>query len=233
MRIDKRVTIKDSTKEFLLERDGYTIQCGLGSEKIKDIYRLRAQVFYQELNWVPPTEFETDNYDRNAVYVTVYEKEVLLGVLRILGADTDWMLQKEFHLLAPKDMNKHKNNSGCEVTRLAVRKICRSTKIGEGLSVADALYQGLFTYCMLNNCRHVYMVVSTIVLRALRLSGLPCREMASPIRMSDGVLAVAACLDWNLFVEQNSLHRPQLLANYIDTLKQVQTNQAEQLEQVV
>lgn len=216
--------VSHTGRDLTISGNDYSILAG-HQEKNEDIYRLRAKVFFQELNWVPSTSREIDAYDQYAVHISVYSQQQLVGVLRILDSGLPWMLQNEFHRLAPSDLEKRKNSSSCEVTRLAVRKSERKTRFQNGSTISDLLYQGLFTYCMLNDLRRVYMVVSTAVLRALRFSGLPCREVSSPVSMPDGVVAVSACLDWSEFVEGNMNKKPGLVAGYMSALKQAQLYQ--------
>ncbi|MDH5325266.1 MAG: GNAT family N-acetyltransferase [Gammaproteobacteria bacterium] len=211
-------------RDYTYTGSEYTVKCGLMREHWDDIFRLRARVFFEELNWVPPTKRERDSYDQFAAYVAAYEKDYLLGTLRIIGPDQPWMLQNEFSMLLPEAATKLKQNNCCEVTRLAVDKIHRASRFTDGWSIADVLYQGLFSCCMLNNYRYVYMVVSVSVLRALRLSGLPCERIAAPQRMADGVWAVAACLDWQTFMVQVSQKSPRMLNAYMDMFKQLRTD---------
>ena len=217
----------DTGRDVSISSTDYSIYCGLLADRHDDIFKLRAKVFSEELNWVPSTSREKDPYDQYASHVSVYSGQQLQGVLRILGCDLPWMIQKEFQNLAALDIYRRIGAASCEVTRLAVRKSQRKHRFHNGSLVSDLLYQGLFAYCVLNDIRYVYMVVSTSVLRALRFSGLPCKQITEPVQMSDGVIAVSACLDWDEFVEVNLRSRPELAAAYMDTLKQAQLGHQE------
>ena len=72
----------------------------------------------------------------------------------------------------------------------------RGKRLGNGMRACDLLYKAAYVYCKANGIRYLYMVVSDIVLKHMRRSGLPCQEIGAPRRMPDGVLAAAVVLDW-------------------------------------
>ena len=225
MKLRNNSTIQGvEASHFIIEKSSYQIKCGPTQDELRAIFRLRAQVFCEELKWVGPMPLETDEYDNCASYIAINKTKHLMGTLRILDHTENWMLEKQFRGLAPDDLVAAKTQDSCEVTRLAVSKACRNIKFEKNASIADALYQGLFVYCISNNIRYVYMVVSTTILRVLRMSGLPCEPISKPQQMEDGVIAVSAKLDWNKFIEVNSLNHSTRLRAYFDALNKAQFN---------
>ncbi len=64
---------------------------------------------------------------------------------------------------------------------------------------------------------NVYMVVSNIFFRLLNLLGIPCIAVSSPVKMPDGVFALAAISSWTAFERHNEEKRPNLMAWFKDT----------------
>jgi N-acyl-L-homoserine lactone synthetase len=131
------------------------------------------------------------------------------------------MLENEFKMLLDNAATIIKTSNVCEVTRLTVSKAARRKRV-DGEKIADAIYQGLFIHCFLSGIRHVYMVVSVQVLRALRFSGLPCEAITRPKTMEDGVVAVVALLDWDKFRSLNEVKNPERRNEYIKLLGSVE-----------
>ena len=218
-------------KSFRVKKGRYLITNIFKAYEKAEFYKLRSEVFCRELNWVPEKHMETDAYDKNAHYIGVLDiyGGKLLGGLRLLDHESTWMLENEFNMLLNNGTKLMKTGNICEVTRLAVRKTARNTRV-DGEKIADAIYQGLFIHCFLSKIRHVYMVVSVQVLRALRMSGLPCEAITSPKIMEDGVAAVVALLDWDKFSSINAVKNPRRWNEYRRLLDSVEMEEPEVTE---
>lgn len=186
----------------------------------KDAYRLRHQVFVEELGWVPPQEdaMEIDNYDKDCVLVGLYARSELIACLRILLPYQKFMIEKEFKEIAGEH-KVEKTEDTIEVTRFCVsgrvRKCQVDTRYGK-FPVVMALEKAFYNWCRYNGMDTVYMVVSKNFLRLLNLLGMPCNSVAPPVKMPDGVTAVAAISSWTSFEDYNKKKRPNLLAWFQD-----------------
>jgi N-acyl-L-homoserine lactone synthetase len=105
------------------------------------------------------------------------------------------MLDSVFRRLAAPELVKKRSDTA-EASRLVVAKSSRVTRLPDGRRTCDLVYKGAYAYCVTNGVRHVYMVTSDVVLRHMLRTGLPCVALAAPVRMPDGVTAVAVKLDW-------------------------------------
>jgi N-acyl amino acid synthase of PEP-CTERM/exosortase system len=195
----------------------------------QEAYRLRYQVFAEELKWVPrdPNCLEVDDYDSNCVLVGLFANNQLIACLRILQSFQDFMLEKEFkEILGGVEIQKTRKT--IEVTRFCVKEEVRKsqviTKYGN-FPVIMALEKAFYNWCRCNGKDDVYMVVSKNFFRLLNLLGMPCKELAPAIKMPDGVIALAATSSWSAFEEYCKNKKPQLLAWFKDC---VQFNLAEE-----
>lgn len=209
-----------SFKKLVLNEKGYEVKCGLSHTDLESVYRLRARVFCNELGWVgsPHDEHETDVFDDSAIQVALFKGNDVIACLRIHPNTTDWMACTVFRDLPQIPSQPIKTVDACEVSRLALAPEFRRQKLPDGSEPIEALYRGLFAFCTLNQIRYVYMITSLPVLRALRHRGLPCEEISKRKTMEDGVIALAARLDWVQFFEVNRSRNPNRLNRFIATL---------------
>lgn len=170
-------------------------------------YRLRYQVFNEELGWVAEsrTRMEIDEYDENCILLGIFYDERLIGCLRIISSNQRFMIEKEFCFL----MGKHhicKTEDTIEVTRFCIaqdiRKYKVSTKYGT-YPIIMVLEKAFYNWCRMNDVDNVYMVVSKQFFRLLNLLGMPCTPIAEEQIMPDGVVAMAALSSWSAFEEYN------------------------------
>lgn len=223
MNTDANTTLRPSTlnQSYTLQHDDYLIKCGLTKLERESIYELRADVFCDELGWVPPqanaTEF--DEFDKTVIDISVYTDTTSIACLRLHPYWGGWMINTVFKSLLPADMENLKTPETCEVSRLAVRKEFRRHRFADNSEPVDALYRGLFSFCLLNHIRYVYMIVSKQVFRVLRHRGLPCQRIGAPKIMDDGVIALAARLDWVEFMQTNQQLNPQRFTRFFDALQ--------------
>ena len=190
-----------------------------GNEKMV-AYRLRHQVFAEELKWVPCNQngMEVDDYDSNCVLVGLFASDRLIACLRILLPSQKFMLEKEFkEILGEQKIVKSQNT--IEVTRFCIAKEVRksmvTTKYGD-FPIIMALEKAFYNWCRFNGMDNVYMVVSKRFFRLLNLLGMPCEALAPPVKMPDGVVALAAISSWTAFERKNEKKKPNLLAWFKD-----------------
>lgn len=202
---------------ILAQQAGFKTVCGLNADYMADYYRLRANVFRSELRWIgdPDDEMDIESYDSNAVhFFTLSPANKLIAALRILPTDQKWMMEECFNSLIPRDVDLHTMDA-CEISRLAIAKSWRNYYINNEFTVAEFLYKGVFQYCLAREIRLCNMVTTRALVCHLRKKGMPVKILAKH-RMTDGLLAIMAQLDWYAFINKNSRRFPHRLAWYLD-----------------
>lgn len=179
-------------------------------------YRLRHKIFAEELRWVDTNGkyLEVDGYDKSSVHFGVLYEDMLLSYLRLIVPGQTFMMEREFIDLVGNDHVIRKANDTCEVSRLCVSPLARSGKIPTNFGdhgVAMHLYKSVYQWCDRNMIRYLYLVVEKKVARMLAMAGFPCKVIGEPKVMPDGVVAVAAMMDWREFEAQNAWKRSSLL----------------------
>ena len=186
----------------------------------EEAYRLRHQVFAEELKWVPCNQngMEIDDYDSNCVLVGLFASDKLIACLRILLPFQKFMLEKEFkEILGGQEIKKTQET--IEVTRFCVAKEVRKSQVITeygNFPVIMALEKAFYNWCRFNGMDDVYMVVSKNFFRLLNLLGMPCKALAPAVKMPDGVVALAAISSWTAFERYNEEKKPNLLAWFKD-----------------
>jgi N-acyl-L-homoserine lactone synthetase len=185
--------------------------------EIEQAYRLRHEVFSKELTWVPAASDgrEVDAYDENAEHFGVFRNHKILSYLRLVMPSYRFMLEKEFSCLVSPGHEIRKSSDTCEVSRLCVSDVERGTKVESPVGkvgVSMLLYRSVYQWCIRYGVRHLYLVVEYRVYRLLSMLGFPCALVGEPTRMPDGVVAVAALMDWRRFEEINWSRRPELVS---------------------
>ena len=185
-------------------------------DEVEQSYRLRHEVFAKELGWVPLREdgLEVDAYDDHAEHFGVFSDFQLLSYLRVVRSGQMYMLEKEFSCLVSPDHEIRKDSETCEISRLCVHPYHRGAKVLTDIGLVGPslfLYRETYWWCREQGVRHLYLVVENRVFRLLKMTGFPCQPVGDAVRMPDGVVAVAALMDWREFEEVNARQRPQFL----------------------
>ncbi|AGF77637.1 N-acyl-L-homoserine lactone synthetase [Desulfocapsa sulfexigens DSM 10523] len=183
-------------------------------------FRLRYQVFAEELKWVSGNENkkEIDSYDSKCLQVGVFAKNRLIACLRIHFPTDRFMIENEFKEIIGNHKIQ-KTPQTIEVTRFCIandlRKSQVSTKYGM-FPIVMALEKAFYNWCRSNDKDTVYMVVSNHFFRLLNLLGMPCTAVAPAVTMPDGVVAIAAISTWTAFEKFTATKKPALLAWFQD-----------------
>lgn len=175
-------------------------------------FRLRHEVFCEELKWVPvfSDKMERDRYDDFSESIGVFnERSELVGNMRLIRVPRPFMIEKEFACMLPRGMKIRKTPDVAEVTRFCVRKDYRAGR--SNLSVPNFLYKGLYHWNLYNGIRYSWMVVDKRYYRLLRLTGLPTEAVGDFVAMPDGVKAAVCLLDWRKFEEKAKNKKPEFL----------------------
>jgi N-acyl amino acid synthase of PEP-CTERM/exosortase system len=199
-------------------------------------YGLRHRIFCEELCWVPRKDngLERDDYDRHAISLGLWDhRQQIRAYLRLIPAVGPFMLEKEFSAMVGKNHRIRKRPDTVEVSRLCVAPEARRDKLVASFGVANLsllLYKGVYQWCLHHSVRFLYLVVETKIYRLLRSQGFPCEAIGNPVRMQDGVSAMAALLDWNEFKERNREVRPDLFQWFVRNQSGPARHRLQQLE---
>jgi len=214
--IEKNFNNSISSFVFIREEGFIGKDMTTDSEKIQ-AYHLRHRVFCHELGWAPQRENarEMDEYDNRAIFLGVFdEKDRLLAFLRLIMPQTTFMLENEFSLLVGPEHKIRKEDDTVEVSRLCVDPEARGYRISGSFgsyNISMLLYKCVYHWCIRMNIRYLYLVVEKKIYRLLHLNGFPCKIIGKPKTMPDGVIALAAIMDWREFEIFNEIKRPKTL----------------------
>lgn len=182
-------------------------------EELLQAYRLRHQVFCENLGWVPPnpTGLEVDRYDSFATFVGLFSEEnTLVGLIRLLPASRPFMLETEFSDLVSPDHRIRKEADTVEISRLAIAP--SSKKLGLSSRYLSFLLKGLYQWTQANEIRYAYLEVEKRFWRVLQAMGFLSMPIGAVKNLPPaGASSMAALLDWELFREHNGVHRPEFL----------------------
>ncbi len=195
--------------ELIFQEEDFIVKTLSAPEEMEEAYRLRHDVFSEELRWVPPSPegLEKDTYDEFSHYIGVFSQSLeLVGHLRFTTTPNPFMVEKEFAVLMPEGSRINKAPDVFEVTRLCVRKDYRSTS---GANVSRMLYKSTFQWSISNEMRHSVIVVDYRCFRHLRLSGLTIDPIGEFKVMPDGVKAAVCNIDWHKFDKTARLKKPE------------------------
>jgi len=206
----------DTSKIYIREGNLHvkTIASKTDILKIQD---LRYRVFVQELGWVQQNSrmLETDDYDEKAIHFGVFDsRNNIKASLRIITSENCFMLDKVFPFLVSDASNICKRPDTVEVSRLCVATEARSETFSNNFGMytpSMLLYKGVYQWCLKNRKHYLYLVVEQKIFRMLCAKGFPCYLVREPTIMPDGVVAVAAMLNWRVFEEKNLTRRPNLV----------------------
>lgn len=196
--------------ELLFQEDIYIVKTLSSHEEIEAAFRLRHDVYCDELKWAPPSPdgIETDRYDSFSENIGVFDGDRrIVGYIRIIPSPYPFMIEKEFASLMSEGAKIDKSADVHEVTRLCVRKETRSSL--SSTNISHLLYKGLYQWNLSNKMRHSVMVVDKRCYRHLRLTCLPVEAAGDFHTMPDGVKAAVCTLDWRRFEELSMEKRPE------------------------
>jgi N-acyl-L-homoserine lactone synthetase len=197
--------VSDKLTNGFREHD-YRITWRPTAAELCQIGELRAEVFCRELGWTGSADDRTerDEFDDAATQLAVIHGSEVIGTVRLSKARAPWMLDTVFCALAPAGRIA-KDPDTAEASRLAVSRKWRGKRLANGMRTCDLLYKAAYVYCRINGIRHLYIVVSDIVLNHMQRSGLPCRQIGAMRQMPDGVRATTVVIDWHRIGEDPAL----------------------------
>ncbi len=196
--------------ELMVQEDSFLIKTLTAHEEMEQGYRLRHEVFSEELRWAPIAKdgMEVDRYDSFASSIGVFDQWGLLqGYARLIPSPSPFMIDREFACLTTGGQGVEKRQDMAEVTRLCVRKDGRKGEFI--LRVSNLIYKGIYLWSMNMDVRHLVMVVDRRVYRLLRLTGFPVKSIGEFMVMPDSVHAAVISLDLVEFKEVGEEKKPE------------------------
>lgn len=184
---------------FRLETDTYAITNRPDVAELRSGHALRAKVFCKELRWVgnASDQYETDRFDPLSTSIVISVAGHTIGYLRVSPRHAPWMATETFKSLIPRNFNLRRW-AQADISRLAVAADYRRASTGAG-NIAALLYQGLYLHCRLADVARLSMVVSRLVYRNLRQSGIPCQVLTDAASNDFRNAPSLALLDWGTF----------------------------------
>lgn len=182
-------------------------------------YQLRHVVFADQLRWIPQTDdrLETDSYDSFATHFGAFDPlGNLIAYVRLIAADRQFMMEKEFRSIVDRDYPIRKDQDTCELTRFCVASSARNEAASgpDFKNVTTVLFKGVYQLCVHCGIRFAYGITDGTIHRYLTMKGYPYKMIGTPRKMADGVIARAVVLDWREFETVNSIKRPKFLEWY-------------------
>ncbi|MEK6598818.1 MAG: acyl-homoserine-lactone synthase [Deltaproteobacteria bacterium] len=206
--------------ELIFQEGSYLIKTLSTHEEMDAAFRLRHDVFVDELKWVPasPDKREIDAYDKFAIPLGLFDLSAqtgdnlpLIGYGRLIQSSYPFMVEKEFASLIPKDKPFKKSPNMVELTRICIKKERRADKVGDlGLTIGHLLYKAVYNLCLIHNSRFLAAVVEKRYYRYLK-SLFPFEPVGEFLPMGDGVLAGTVLLDWRDFERVSLERRPDFM----------------------
>jgi acyl homoserine lactone synthase len=208
---------KTADSSICLYEGDYVVKNIVVPEDMIKAYQLRHVVFCHELGWVPQSEngLEIDNYDGHAVFFGVFDMQNgLLAHMRLITAENDFMIEKEFLSLVGNGHKIRKEPDTVELTRLCVTSEARTYRIFSefgSFDIFSLLVKGIYHWCLKNHIEYVYAVTDNMVYRLAHIKGLPFKLIDKPHTMPDGVVAVGVIMNWREFEDINRVKKPKRL----------------------
>lgn len=197
-----------------IQEGDFRVSILTNADEIRQACLLRDKIFCQELKWTPKTKgpFETDEYDKHAVFFGVFDRRMKLSAfVRLIPSDAPFMLEKDFESLIDPRHRISKNDDTAEISRLCVAPEARVKTICSSFghySLAVLLLKSVYHWCRRNKKRYLYAVTVRKVHRSFRIRGFPYRSIGVPKLMPDGVVALPVVMDWKEFEAVNRVKRP-------------------------
>lgn len=198
--------------ELFFQEGDFLIKTLTTDEERAAGYRLRHDVFCDELKWVPPSpgRMEVDAYDAFAHPIGLFdERDLLVGYVRLIHSPDPFMLEKEFACLLPGDSDFRKLPNMAESTRICVEKESRKRLVGS-LSIAHLLYKAAYNWCILNDARFFVTIIEKRYYRYLK-KFFPFVPLGKFVPLGDGVLSGIVSMDWRDFELQAGAEKPAFL----------------------
>ena len=186
-----------------ISENGFNLAVAKRHRLLNDCYRLRHDVFAQELGWVDEDNqgLERDKFDFASNHILISQNKKVNAYMRITPKHAPWLLTDTFSFLINEGKDHEFLDNSLEVTRLAVDAKFRSLRLHQQFTLCDMLIKGLIKYSLENDITHWYIVVSLEIYNLLNRRGFDCKKLGKVTTMPDGVRTLAARIDIQEFIE--------------------------------
>ena len=184
----------DADRRELLR--AYRIRLASSKDELQQIFRLRHQVFAEELHWVPQVNsgLEQDQYDTRATIIGIFDSDgSAIGTIRILFKPDTFMLERDFSTFLSDCPTGQ--TAPAEMTRLCVNPRIRRSDLGRQAS--QALFYAAYLVCLSRNAHEADFVSTPAFVHSLRERGFPCVPFSNTKTLSGEVRSVAARMYWD------------------------------------
>jgi len=164
----------------------------------KSLFRLRHDVFCEELSWVKEQRdcLEMDDYDDLSEHIAVADaSNTVIATLRFTGPQHPWMLEDCFPFTSEEDITGLRRQGFAEVSRMAVKEDIRNLSIADGLSVFDFLLGGALLYADSCAIEKVVVVTTKTIYCHLKRHRWVIQPIGKLVSMPDGCTIGAFSID--------------------------------------
>jgi len=146
---------------------GYRIN---GKDAPIGIFKLRHDTFVKKLKWLPEnsTGYERDSYDdfSTILYVVSNASGVVVGTIRVINSDHEFMLDKDFKPLVESSPEYEHSKDSAEISRFTVENVENRSKA----VVIQMLFELLERWVLENKKKYLYFVTTNKYANELRFS---------------------------------------------------------------
>ncbi|CAH2809119.1 MAG: hypothetical protein CPDRYMAC_6901 [uncultured Paraburkholderia sp.] len=165
----------------------YRIHLASSKDDLQQIFRLRHQVFAEELHWVPQVNsgLEKDRYDTRATLIGILDSDgSAIGTIRILFKLIHSCLSVSLLPYCPTGQTAPRRWHGYEESP--------NTPSGLGRQASQALFYAAYRVCLSRNAHQADFVSTPEFVHSIRERGFPCVPFSNIKTLSGGVRSVAA-----------------------------------------
>lgn len=190
--------------ELIFQEGSYLIKSLSTHEEMEAAFRLRHDVFVDELQWVPasPDGMEKDSYDSFAHPIGIFDLSAqtgkdlqLIGYVRLIPAPQLFMTEKEFACLLPRNKPFRKLSSMAESTRICIHKEYRKSLLDSSLTIGHLLYKAIYQWCLMQDIRFFVTIVEKRYYRFLKYF-FPFEPIGDFLPLGSGVMSGIVFLDF-------------------------------------
>ena len=191
---------------------GYRSYIAVTQEQKDKAYRLRHEVYSEELKWVSKAADgrEIDEFDEHAAMVCVEDdRGEVIGTIRIVDSDHQWLCEKHFARTVSDGVDSIKALSCVESSRNAVAPDYRVKTLGDSsLTVFDLMLCTAmdFTWDVLNR-KHVFVTAAPVMGVILKRKGGAVRQVGPIVTMPDRCKIASFVLDVTICRDTYSMYR--------------------------
>lgn len=171
--------------------NGYEAHVVKSDDMLNAVYKLRHEVYSEELNWVPSSQdgLEIDSFDSYSTHFSVTDPcGRVVATIRTVLPEKYWFVDEYFQNTLIDNTSVIKEQGAVEASRLAISHEYRQKPLNEeGATALDLLQARLIDYT-LDQQGHEYTLITTTPFMGLVLKrrGVAIKQHGPIITMDDG-----------------------------------------------